>query len=53
MPYDNDNDQMPNDNDNDNDTASGEMKYDRIMTNELKDVGTKDTVPYKTDDNGP
>ena len=58
MPYDNDNDQMPYDNDkdqmpydNDNDTATGEMKYDRNMTNELKDVGTKDTVPYKKDDN--
>ena len=58
MPYDNDNDQMPyyNDNDqmpydNDNDTATGEMKYDRNMTNELKDVGTKDMVPYKRDDN--
>ena len=51
MPYDNDNDQMPYDNDNDNDTATGEMKYDRNMTNELKDVGTKDTVPYKRDNN--
>ena len=28
------------------------MKYDRNMTNdELKDVGTKDVVPYKRDDN--
>ena len=36
MPYDNDNDQMPYDYDNDNDTATGEMKYDRNMTNELK-----------------
>ena len=51
MPYDNNNDQMPYDNDNGNDTATGEMKYDRNMTNELKDVGTKDTVPYKRDDN--
>ena len=58
MPYDNDNDQMPYDNDNeqmpydyDNDTATGEMKQDRNMTNELKDVGIKDTVPYKRDDN--
>ena len=51
MPYDNDNGQMPYDNDNENDTATGEMKYDRNMTNELKDVGTKDTVPYKRDDN--
>ena len=45
MLYDNDNDQMPYDNDNYNDTATGEMKYDRNMTNELKDVGTKDSVP--------
>ena len=52
MPYDNDNDQMPYEYDNDNDTATTEMKYDRNMTNdELKDVGTKDTVPYKRDDN--
>ena len=61
MPYDNDNDQMPYDNDNDqmtyeydndNDTAITEMKYDRNMTNDkLKDVGTKDVVPYKRDDN--
>ena len=59
MPYDNDNDRMPYDNDqmpyeydNDNDTAITEMEYDRNMTNdELKDVGTKDTVPYKRDDN--
>ena len=32
--------------DNDNDTATGEMKYDRNITNELKDVGIKDKVPY-------
>ena len=52
MPYDNNNDQMPYKYDNDNDTATTEMKYDRNMTNdELKDVGTKDTVPYKRDDN--
>ena len=61
MPYDNDNDRMPYDNDsnqmtyeydNDNDTATTEMKYDRNMTNdELKEVGTKDTVPYKRNDN--
>ena len=48
---DKDNEQMPYDYDNDNDTATREMKYDRNMTNELKDVGTKDTVPYKRDDN--
>ena len=42
---------MPYDYDNDNDTATGEMKYDRNMTNELKDVGIKDTVPYIRDDN--
>ena len=52
MPYDNDDDQMPYEYDNNNDTATTEMKYDRNMTNdELKDVGTKDTVPYKRDDN--
>ena len=51
MPYDNDNEQMPYDNDNDNDTATGEMKYDRNMTDEPKDVGTKDKVAYKRDDN--
>ena len=51
MPYDNDNDQMPYDNDNDNDTATGEMKQDELKTNELKDIGIKDMVPYKRDDN--
>ena len=51
MPYDNDNEQTPYDYDNDNDTATGEMKYDRNMTNELKDVGIKDMVPYKRNDN--
>ena len=52
MPYDNDNDQMPYEYDNDNDTALIEVKYDRNMTNdELKDVGTKDVVPYKRDNN--
>ena len=52
MPYGNDNDQMPYEYDNDNDTAITEVKYDRNMTNdELKDVGTKDVVPYKRDDN--
>ena len=48
---DTDNVQIPYDNDNDNDTATGEMKYERNMTNELKDVGTNDTVPYERDDN--
>ena len=52
MPYDNDNDQMPYEYDNDNDTAITEVKYDRNMTNdELEDIGTKDVVPYKRDDN--
>ena len=61
MPYDNDKDEIPydsNDNqmpyeyDNDNDTAITEVKNDRNMTNdELKDVGIKDVVPYKRDDN--
>ena len=46
-----DNVQMPHDNNNDNDTATGEMKYERNMTNELKDVGSNDTVPYERDDN--
>ena len=60
MPYDKDNDDMPDDNDNDqmpdkyandNEMATTEVKYDRNMTNiELKDVGTKDVVLYKTDD---
>ena len=49
---DNDNDQMPYEYDDNNDTATTEMKYNRNMTNdELKEVGTKDTVPYKRDDN--
>ena len=51
MPYDNDNEQMPYDYDNDNDTATREMKYDGNMTNELKEVGIKDKVPYKRDNN--
>ena len=50
MPYDNDNEQMPYDND--NDMATGKMKYERNMTNGLKDAGTKDTVPYERDDKG-
>ena len=51
-PYDNDNDQMPYEYDNDDGTATADMKYDRNMTNdELKDVGIKDMVPYKRDDN--
>ena len=48
---DTDNIQMPYDNDNDDDTAIDEMKYEQNMTNELKDVGTNDTVPYERDDN--
>ena len=51
MPYNNDNEQIPFDNDNDNDTARGEMKYERNMTNESKDEGMKDTVPYQRNDN--
>ena len=52
MPYNNDNDQMPYEYDNDNDTAITEVKNDRNMTNDdLKDVGTKDVVPHKRDDN--
>ena len=50
MPYDNDNDQMPYEYDNDNDTAITEVKNDRNMTkDESKDVGIKDVVPYKRD----
>ena len=50
MPYYTDNDQMPYEYDNDNDTAITEVKNDRNMTNdELKDVGIKDVVPYKRD----
>ena len=51
MPYDNDIEQMPYEYDNDNDTATGDMKHDRNITNEWKDVGIKDKVPYKRDDN--
>ena len=51
MPYDNDNEQMPYEHDNDNDIATRETKYDGNMTNELKDVGIKDKVPYKRDHN--
>ena len=43
--------QMPYDNDNDNDNATGQMKSEQNMTNELKDVGTNDMVPYERDDN--
>ena len=42
---------MPYEYDNDNDTAITEVKNDRNMTNdELKDVGIKDVVSYKRDD---
>ena len=52
MPYDNEYDQMPNEYANDNETAITDVKYDRNMTNdELKDVGTKDMVLYKRNDN--
>ena len=52
MPYDSDNDQMPYEYDNDNNTAITEVENDRNMTNdELKDVGIKDVVPHKRDDN--
>ena len=51
MPYDNDDDQMPYEYDNDNDTAITEVKNDRNMTNvKFKDVGIKDVVPHKRDD---
>ena len=46
---DTDNIQMPYDND--NDTATGEIKYEQNMTNELRDTDTNDTVPYERNDN--
>ena len=46
-----DNTQMPYDNDNDNDNATGQMKYEQNMTNELKDIDTNDAVPYERNDN--
>ena len=50
-PEENENEQMPDNYANDNETAMTEMKYDRnMMTEELKDVGTKDVVLYKGDD---
>ena len=41
--------QMPYDND--YDTTTGNMKYERNMTDELKDTDINDTVPYERDDN--
>ena len=46
---DTDNIQMPYDND--NDTATGKMKYEQKMTNELSDTDINDMVPYERDDN--
>ena len=46
---DTDNIQMPYDNDSDN--ATGQMKGEQNMTNELKDVDTNDMVPYERNDN--
>ena len=51
MPYDNDKDRMPYEYDNDIGIATREMKSDGNMTDELKEVGTKDKVPYKRNDN--
>ena len=53
---DNDSDKIDTDNiqmpyDNDSDTATGEMKYEQNMTNELKDVDMNDMIPYERDDN--
>ena len=53
---DNDFDKIDTDNiqipyDNDNDTATGKMKYEQKMTNELRDTDINDTVPYERDDN--
>ena len=44
---DTDNTRMPYDNDN----TTGQMKYERNMTNELRDTDTNDTVPYERNDN--
>ena len=49
---DNDSDKIDTDNiqmpyDNDNDTATGEMKYEQNMTNELKGIDTNDMVPHE------
>ena len=44
---DTDNIQMPYDNDN----ATGQMKDEQNMTNELKDIDTNDMVPYERKDN--
>ena len=44
-----DNIQMPYDND--NDTATGKMKYEQNMTNELKDTDINDMVPFEKDGN--
>ena len=46
---DTDNIQMPHDID--NDTATGKMKYEQKMTNELRDTDINDTVPYERDGN--
>ena len=35
----------------DNDSATGQMKGEENMTNELKDVDTNDVVPYERNDN--
>ena len=53
---DNDSDKIDTDNiqmsyDNDNDNATGKMKYEQNMTNELKDTVTTDKLPYEKDDN--
>ena len=41
--------QMPYDND--NETTTGNMKYERNMTDELKDTDINDMVPHERDDN--
>ena len=46
---DTDNIQMPCDNN--NDTATGKMKYEQNMTDELKGIDINDTVPHERDDN--
>ena len=55
---DNDSDKIDTDNiqmsyDYDNNNATGQMKGEQNMTNELTDVDTNDMVPYERNDNEP
>ena len=50
---DNDSDKIDTDNTRmlyDNDNATGKMKYEQNMTNELKDIDTNYVVPYERND---